>query len=84
MKSELITEPKPVQPEIDWNKPMVLITDDGHEIVLSSGKHDPVSFSGQKIGGTEIYNSVGLYAESWGEKFFNPCTDPVTIKFTND
>jgi len=84
MKSELITEPKPVQPEIDWSKPMVVKSPQSGKLVLTDGRHSGVAFSGTVIHHKDSFVKVGDYASDWDKDRFTKCTEPVTITFTND
>jgi hypothetical protein len=67
------TEPK--SREIDWSKPMVVISKSGY-YVITNGIHDSATFEGMDLHDC----SLG----KWSKRNFTPCTSPVTITFENE
>ncbi|MFY7733598.1 MAG: hypothetical protein ACOVSR_08955 [Bacteroidia bacterium] len=65
---------------IDWNKPMWLISDDD-SIVISTGIHSGNEFSGTMLP-SKGYNN-GKFSDVWFKKFFKPLQSDLTIVIGN-
>lgn len=65
----------PQSREIDWSKKMAV--SNGDYIVLTTGEHDGMFFSGMQVG-------KNIYSTMWNKNAFTPCTTPITVTFENE
>lgn len=80
MTTEILTEKK-VQPQINWDKPQWLISED--QVVLSNGKHKDALFEGLVLPCS--WHEEGEFSRSWSKSQFKPIpTEGLVIKIKND
>lgn len=82
MKSELITN----TPEIDWDKPQLVISSSG-TVVLTSGNYNSMKFKGTVVNVPKYLSDeikLGWFSESWVKSSFWPLPYDGQVILKND